>query len=285
MALNREMNLKKSFAPRVACVEGATVEFSRREAPEVDITVPDYLLCVNFNPIPNAVYAYSGAAERRGIRKVGFAHLIDANHNIKGYTPEPTNHVVFTLNPKKLRQLAFSTFEDDRFNLRTEGIPFFDPHIYQIARSVRDELCADMPGGSIMIDSLATMLGIHLLRQHSDLKRPREQHVTLAPHKLAVVTDYIQAHLNQDLRLNELANLADMSPFHFSRCFKQATGQSPSQYVLTKRIEFVQRELIDAKKTLLELSLAAGFSSQSHMTKMFKQAVGLSPGEFRKRYR
>lgn len=275
---------EQSFAPRIHSVEGATVEFSRRDAPEVDITVPDYLLCVNFNPIRNAVYAYNGAAERRGIRKVGFAHLIDVNHNSKAYTPDPTHHVVFDLKPQRLQSLTLTTFENDRFNLRTEGAPFFDSHIYQIARSVRDELCTDMPGGSIMIDSLTTMLEVHLLRQHSDLKQPRQQRTSLAPHKLAVITDYIQTHLDQTLRLSELANLANMSSFHFSRCFKHTTGLSPSRYILAKRVEFVQHELAHTDRPLLELSLAAGFSSQSHMTSVFKQAVGLSPGEFRTQY-
>ncbi len=277
--------MEESFIPRTHCVEGTTVEFSRRTNPEVDITVPDYLLCVNFNTIRNAVYAYSGTPERRGIRKTGYSHLISANHNIKGYTPEPTDHVVFKIATTRLRHLALTTFEDDCFALRTEGIPFFDSSIYQIACSVRDELCADMPGGSIMIESLTTMLGVHLLRKHSNLRQQsREQRLTLAPHKLILITDYVHNHFNRDISLAELANLADMSPFHFSRCFKDATGQSPSQYITSKRIEFVQRELVSSNRSLVELSLAAGFSSQSHMSRMFKQNIGISPGTFRKQH-
>ncbi|NEQ23325.1 MAG: helix-turn-helix transcriptional regulator [Microcoleus sp. SIO2G3] len=211
--------------------------------------------------------------------------MISANHNIRGYTPDPTDHVVFTITPDRLRYLALTTFEEDHFDLRTEGIPFFDPFIYQIACSVRDELCADMLGGSIMIESLTTMLGIHLLRKHSSLRQQSfEQRRKLAPHKLILITDYIHNHFNQEISLTELANLADMSPFHFSRCFKDATGQSPSQYITNKRITFMQSELVNSRRSLAELSLAAGFGSQSHMSRVFKQNVGLSPGAFRKQH-
>jgi AraC family transcriptional regulator len=75
--------------------------------------------------------------------------------------------------------------------------------------------------------------------------------------------------------------LANVSPFHFCRSFKQSTGQSPHRYILQLRIEEAQRLL---KKTTLAISDVAnrlGFSDQSHFTMVFRKLVGTTPARWR----
>ncbi|MEM7653252.1 MAG: AraC family transcriptional regulator [Pseudomonadota bacterium] len=94
--------------------------------------------------------------------------------------------------------------------------------------------------------------------------------------------DYIMDDLTRDLSLDELASLAGISPFHFARAFKQATGLSPHQYVLELRLTRAREELAGGKNTLADIAYAVGFSSQAHMTDVFKKRLGVTPGRYRK---
>jgi AraC family transcriptional regulator len=79
-----------------------------------------------------------------------------------------------------------------------------------------------------------------------------------------------------------MAAVARLSPYHFARQFKAATGVPPHQYVITRRVERA-KELLQAGAdlSLAEVASRAGFSDQSVFCRHFKRAVGVTPGQFR----
>jgi AraC family transcriptional regulator len=272
----------------VEALNGYQVEFSHRDEVEIRLAPPLHLMCVNFQEVPRAAYAFAGGRPRAGRRRAGMAHLVPAGSSIWAETPTPTDHVVFQVEPAALSRLAASSFGRADYELRTEGLPFFDPAIFQIARLVRAELVSDAPGRALAVEGLTTALGVHLLRRHSDLARRGLEGAgrpALAPAKLRRVLEHIDANLAGDLRLADLAALAGLGPAHFLRCFRRATGATPHQYVLERRVAFVRDRLAGPGADLGALSARAGFSSQSHMTRHFTRRVGLSPAEFRRAVR
>jgi len=96
------------------------------------------------------------------------------------------------------------------------------------------------------------------------------------------VTEFILAHLNQDLSLAVLAQQVGFSPYHFTRLFRQATGESPHQFVMRQRIERAQHLLQEADLPLAHIALESGFANQSHLTQAFKRHLGLTPAAYRK---
>jgi AraC family transcriptional regulator len=92
--------------------------------------------------------------------------------------------------------------------------------------------------------------------------------------------DYIHAHLDADLGLLDLAGVACMSPYHFSRAFKVSTGLSPHQYVLRLRVEAAKQLLIAGELSLSEVAFQVGFCDQSHLARHFKRRYGVPPGIF-----
>ncbi len=99
--------------------------------------------------------------------------------------------------------------------------------------------------------------------------------------RLRQVIDYIHDHLSADLSLKELASLAAMSPFHFSRSFKAATGYSPLQYVIGCRIAFAKVLLKTTKLTVSEIAYRSGYDDAARFSQHFKKRVGASPSTFR----
>lgn len=102
--------------------------------------------------------------------------------------------------------------------------------------------------------------------------------------KFIYVCQYIQEHCTEDMTLDDAANLAGFSKYHFTRLFKDFTGYSFYKYLNKKRIEHAERLLIDPEVSVTEAALQSGFSSLSSFIRMFKIIKDCTPTEFRSMY-
>ena len=85
----------------------------------------------------------------------------------------------------------------------------------------------------------------------------------------------------ESISVEALAELVELSPFHFSRVFKQATGMSPLQFVTRERIVRAQQLVRETSRSLIEIALEVGYTSPSHFAQVFRRVVGVAPTEFR----
>lgn len=94
--------------------------------------------------------------------------------------------------------------------------------------------------------------------------------------------DYIENHLQSDMKAEEIAQEAGFSPYHFHRIFQSITRISVSQYVRKRRLTEAAYELFHSNTRILELALKYQFESQEAFTRAFKKMFYITPGEFRK---
>ncbi|MCY4504207.1 MAG: AraC family transcriptional regulator [Alphaproteobacteria bacterium] len=162
---------------------------------------------------------------------------------------------------------------------------FRDPLVERVARAVRAEMLDPAPGGKLLVETLAAALGVHILRQHANLEHSPLPSVrgALDCRRLQRVVDFIEARLGEDLTIEALANEACLSPFHFARAFKAATGTAPHRYLLDRRIGQARVMISEDRLPLSEIANACGFSSQAHFTRWFRRIVGVTPGVYRAR--
>ena len=157
--------------------------------------------------------------------------------------------------------------------------PLQDPLLTQIVTSLVQEI----EGGSadrILVESLGTAMFIRIAR-HFVGNLPLPTSGGLSPERLQRVRDYVEAHLDDDLSLTVLADIACLSPYHFSRSFKRATGVGPQRYVIQRRVERAKLLLRQTHQPLAMIAQEAGFTDQSHLTAMFRSEMGVTPGRFR----
>ena len=95
------------------------------------------------------------------------------------------------------------------------------------------------------------------------------------------VTDYIEDHLGENISLRQLAALAQLSPYHFARAFKQSFGTPPHHYHMSRRIERAKAILEDTPRTVTEVGVLLGFSETSAFSASFRRAVGVTPTKYR----
>lgn len=96
---------------------------------------------------------------------------------------------------------------------------------------------------------------------------------------VALAKDYMAAHLDEPVLLRDLASMAGLSPFHFLRCFKRATGMPPHAYLTQLRLQRA-RALLRATEPPAQVAAALGFADQSHLTRRFKAAFGVTPSQY-----
>jgi AraC family transcriptional regulator len=99
--------------------------------------------------------------------------------------------------------------------------------------------------------------------------------------QLRLATAFIEGHLGEELQLEAIAAAAGMSAFRFARAFKKATGHSPRQYVIGRRIELARELLRGSDDDLTDIAHRVGFATQSHFTSVFRQRCGITPKRFR----
>lgn len=111
--------------------------------------------------------------------------------------------------------------------------------------------------------------------------RYRVKHELSRPFKK--VTDFIGKHLDEELTLQQLSEIACFSKFHFHRLFTAYTGLSLQQYIRWLRLKRAAHQLIvDEDKSIIDIAITAGFDSHEAFTRVFKKTCGLTPSEFKK---
>jgi AraC-like DNA-binding protein len=108
--------------------------------------------------------------------------------------------------------------------------------------------------------------------------RPR---AALAPHRVNAVTAYIDEHLAESVGVRRLAQVVNMSPFHFARMFKGALGVPPHAYITNARMERAKRLLATSELPLREVATTVGYQTQAHFTGVFHKHVGVTPRTYR----
>jgi len=157
-----------------------------------------------------------------------------------------------------------------------------DPLIREILLALKVELEAGCPFGRLYGEAMGTALAVHLLKTYTTLQStPSPFEDGLPRHKLTQVLEYIQVHLEQDIRLADLAALTGMSQYHFCRLFKRSLGVTPHQYVMQQRIERSKRLLKQKDLAIADVALMCGFKNQSHLTTLFRKSTGTTPRSFR----
>ena len=99
------------------------------------------------------------------------------------------------------------------------------------------------------------------------------------------VQEYINAHYQEEIRLNQLADMVGMTPVSFSRFFKLRTGKNLSDYIIDIRLGFAARLLVDSTMSIAEICYECGFNNLSNFNRIFKKKKECSPKEFRENYR
>jgi len=187
-------------------------------------------------------------------------------------TERPNSYVAMYFDPVELHEELDQRFPDD-WRVR---LYFRDAEVSASLRRFTMLLAQVDEADVLFAETLGLMTVLNLQRTNVD---PPVRNPSLTRGVMARVVDYVEANLGDHISLEDLAATAGLSRYHFNRAFKAASGESPYQYVLRRRIETAQSLPVEKDWSVEQVAAAVGFRNPSYFQKMFKTRVGLNPSD------
>ena len=159
---------------------------------------------------------------------------------------------------------------------------FADPRLRGLVTAVHAEAVAGFPRGRLFLDSAEQEIATALVNGHT--ARHRRVQIFqggLGPARLRRINELIDAKIEDDLSLDEMAQSVGLSTAHFARMFRKSTGETPHQFVLRLRLERAKIMLRAPDTRILDVAVACGFKTQQHFAQVFRDVCGISPTEYR----
>jgi AraC family transcriptional regulator len=157
-----------------------------------------------------------------------------------------------------------------------------DTRVGGLVAAVNAERIAGFPSGPLFLDSIEQALAQVLIRSYAVRDRSmRTYRGGLGPARLRTIKELVQAKIEDELTLYEMAQSVELSAAHFARMFHKSTGETPHQYVLRLRIERAKEMLRVSEARVLDVAVACGFKTQQHFARVFRRICGASPTEYR----
>ncbi|MBL8542865.1 MAG: helix-turn-helix transcriptional regulator [Hyphomonadaceae bacterium] len=201
----------------------------------------------------------------KGVRVQGFSEQAD---RVNAYT------VLYFDQAWLLDQLEASSSEGDLSPL----VHYLDLPLNATMEKLTQAVRSPNAAPRLLLDTLALLAGAELLGVFSSRRRAAGG---LSAAQQTAAEDFIEAHFREDVGLAEIAAAAGLSPFHFTRGFKRATGTTPYRYVLERRVRYAKELMRDSDLSLGEIAITAGFKNASHFSRVFAELTGAPPRVYR----
>lgn len=222
-----------------------------------------------------------GGGRHESPAKAGEATIIPAGLSTRWRGLLPA-HLCMRLAPDMLEEVADELLVGHHGSIALiNSFRVIDPVLQHFAFLFSTELGrADHPTQQLFMDSLATGLTVHLLRTYAAQGSPAERGERPRIAAIRRALDWVADNPNRAVRLEELAQAAGLSRFHFGRLFKAEVGVTPTVYVERSRIERAKGMIRTAELPIAHIAQVLGFADQAHFTRRFRVHVGQTPAAY-----
>lgn len=234
-----------------------------------------------------SLYLNGGAGTRRldgspaARGRPGALCVMPQGHSSEWEITDPFDFVHLYVPDDQMRRMFAETFDRDSRLMAVSEVTFADAPV--LARTLRQLRQAMSAGEHLLAEEAMTeTINDFFVDPRYGGTRPCAISGGLAPHIRRRCLDYIEAHLGETIRLQDLAAIGQLSAFHFQRMFRASYGVSPHGWVAHRRVERA-KSMLRGTDPIAQIASACGFSSQSHMTRAFKAGTGVTPSAYRPR--
>jgi len=207
-------------------------------------------------------------------------------HAIKA--PETGHRIIFQADISTFLKMRDSESIISLLSPAATITPSDSPEIYQDVKDLLYEIYAEYQADQPLAEAciFAKLLNIFVLLGRNctqnitrfEIGKQKQKEYT---EKFIYICNYINLHCTEDISLDDIAELAGFSKYHFTRLFKQFTDNTFYKYLNKRRIEHAEQLLINSNLSITEVAFQSGFSSLSAFIRMFKLIKHCTPTDFR----
>jgi AraC family transcriptional regulator len=228
------------------------------------------------------------AGRRREVpdMRLGYAQLVDLGDN-----PVVSLDIPFDSLRFYITQVALDEMANEAGIRRVKGLhaPNFgarDLILFGLAQALAGAMEHPADGTAMFTDCIALAFFSHITRAYGGaLAEAGSVRGGLASWQLRRAREFINANLEGDPSISQVAHECGLSSSYFARAFKEATGIPPYRWLTRQRVERAKELLRDPDLKLVDIAQACGFVDQSHFTRVFSRSEGYSPGRWRRLHR
>jgi AraC family transcriptional regulator len=183
-----------------------------------------------------------------------------------------------------LKTTAFETCREGQDPIPPK-IYFEDARVWETASRLKNAIESGHVECAPYLTALSSVLAHELSRVNVSITHQLERsRGGLASWQKRVVIDHVEKYLGQQVCLSELAQLTELSPYHFCRAFKQSFGVPPYQYRVQRRMEIAKSLLADRTASVTDIALSLGYARISAFSHAFRKVTGWAPTIYRREF-
>lgn len=287
--LAETLYLQDSPAAEVRLCQNASYSFGRlqnREGlPEIGRPVVGergHIVALQLKAIPFIEQFLDNRKVSSGSYPVGGVSALDLQQTPAVLLPNPFDALMLYVTQTALDEIAF-----DHRAPRVEQLVWphgaFDPVVHHLGQTLASSLERPHHSAKIFLDHILQALNCHFFCSYGGVKvpTPRFQGGLSAP-QMRRATEFLEAHLDGNIALQQVAEICELSESHFARAFKQTFRMPPYRWLIERRVDRARDMMTNSRLPLADIAIQCGFADQSALNRSFKRIHGVTPGIWRR---
>jgi AraC family transcriptional regulator len=287
--LAEAMHLKDSPAAEVTLSEHASFLFGRVKSSEglPEIARPiagekDYLVALQLKAIPFIEQFFGRKKVPSGSYPVGGVSAIDLREEPAVLLPYPFDALVLYVTQAALDEIAYA-HRAPRVDQLVWPLGQLDPVVCHLGLTLNSTLERPNHSSKIFLDHVLHALNCHFVCSYGG-KTISDSPFRggLSSLQMRRATEFLEAHLDGNIDLQQVAEVCGLSISHFSRAFKQTFRRPPYQWLIDRRVDRAKHLMTNSRLPLTDIAIQSGFGDQSALNRSFKRIHGVTPGTWRR---
>ena len=287
--LAETMHLKDSPTAEVWMSERASFRFGRFQSSEglPDVARPvvgerGYIVALQLKAIPFIEQFLGNKKVSSGSYPIGAVSAIDLQDEPALFLPNPFDALVLYVTQADLDEVAYA-HRAPRLEQLVWPLGTFDPVVYHLGKSFLASLEQPHDASKIFLDHILHALNSHIVCSYSGvtISAPKFRG-GLSSLQMRRATELLEAHLDGDIALQQVAEACELSVSHFARAFKQTFRTPPYRWLIERRVDRARDLMTNSRLPLADIAARCGFADQTALNRSFKRIHGVTPGIWRR---
>jgi AraC family transcriptional regulator len=288
--LAEAMYLKDSPTAEVRLCELASFSFGRLQSRRglLEVARPligerGHIVVLQLKTIPFIEQFLTGRKVSSGSYPVGAVSAIDLQNEPACFLPNPFDALVLFVTQATLDEVAYD-HQMPRIDQLTWPHGEVDPVVHHLGQSLLSSLDHPNHTSKIFLDYVLHALNCHFVcRYGSGVTHVSPFRGGLSPWQMRRAAEMLEAHLDGNIALQQVAEACDLSLGHFARAFAKTFRKPPYKWLTERRLDRAKHFMINSQLSLGDIAARCGFADQSSFTRSFKRMQGISPGGWRRK--
>jgi AraC-like DNA-binding protein len=288
--LTEAMYLKDSPTAEVRLSESTSFSFGRLQSSQglLEVARPvigesGYIVALQLKAIPFIEQFLGNKKVSSGPYPVGGVSAINLQEEPAVLLPNPFDALVLYVTQAALDEIAY-VHQAPRVEQLVWPHGVFDPVVHHLGQTLLSSLEQPHHTLKIFLDHVLHALNCHIAYSYGGVtKSSPKMRGGLSPWQMRRATELLDAHLDGNIALQQVAEACDLSLGHFARAFKKTFRRPPHTWLIELRVEKAKDLMINTRLSLADIAAGCGFADQSAFNRSFKRIQGISPGMWRRR--